>query len=127
MLSKTTKSEKYWLVMIILVAVFLRGAAAFYLGDQVVVVPGTFDQVSYDMLAQRVLDGQGFTVVQSWWPNTPAGEPTAHWSYLYTLYLATIYSLVGYHPLVARLLQAILAGVLMPWLVYRPGNGAVGP
>jgi hypothetical protein len=120
--SKTTKSEKYWLAMIILVAVFLRGAAAFYLGDQVVVVPGTFDQVSYDMLAQRVLDGQGFTVVQSWWPNTPAGEPTAHWSYLYTLYLATIYSLVGYHPLVARLLQAILAGVLMPWLVYRLGR-----
>jgi hypothetical protein len=120
--SKTTKSEKYWLAMIILVAVFLRGAAAFYLGDQVVVVPGTFDQVSYDMLAQRVLDGQGFTVVQSWWPNTPAGEPTAHWSYLYTLYLATIYSLVGYHPLVARLLQAILAGLLMPWLVYRLGR-----
>jgi 4-amino-4-deoxy-L-arabinose transferase-like glycosyltransferase len=120
--SKTTKTERYWLVLIILVAVFLRGAAAFYLGDQVVVVPGTFDQVSYDMLAQRVLDGQGFTVVQSWWPNTPAGEPTAHWSYLYTLYLATIYSLVGYHPLVARLLQAILAGVLMPWLVYRLGR-----
>jgi 4-amino-4-deoxy-L-arabinose transferase-like glycosyltransferase len=120
--SNTTKTERYWLVIIILVAVFLRGAAAFYLGDQVVVVPGTFDQVSYDMLAQRVLDGQGFTVVQSWWPNTPAGEPTAHWSYLYTLYLATIYSLVGYHPLVARLLQAILAGVLMPWLVYRLGR-----
>jgi 4-amino-4-deoxy-L-arabinose transferase-like glycosyltransferase len=41
---------------------------------------------------------------------------------LYTLYLATIYSLVGYHPLVARLLQAILAGLLMPWLVYRLGR-----
>jgi 4-amino-4-deoxy-L-arabinose transferase-like glycosyltransferase len=74
------------------------------------------------MLAQRVLDGHGFTVARAWWPNTRAGEPTAHWSYLYTLYLAMVYSLVGYHPLVARLLQAILAGVLMSWLVYGLGR-----
>ena len=122
MASIATKSPRYWLLAIIAVAVLLRVAAAFYLGDQVVALPGTFDQVSYDMLAQRLLNGHGFTVARAWWPNTPAGEPTAHWSYLYTLYLVTIYSLVGYHPLVARLLQAILAGVLMPWLVYRLGR-----
>jgi hypothetical protein len=28
----------------------------------------------------------------------------------------------GYHPLVARLLQAVLAGILMPWLGYRLGR-----
>ena len=116
------KREQYWLVIIIVVAVLLRVAAAFYLGDQVKVLPGTYDQLSYDMLAQRLLNGQGFTVASTWWPNTPAGEPTAHWSYLYTLYLGTVYRLVGYHPLVARLIQAILAGVLMPWLVYRLGR-----
>ncbi len=114
--------SRSWLIIIIAVALLLRLVMSFYLGDEVVVLPGTSDQVSYDMLAQQVLGGHGFTVARAWWPATPAGEPTAHWSYLYTLYLAAIYALIGYHPLVARLLQAILAGLLMPWLVYRLGE-----
>ena len=114
--------KRRWLMIIILIAILLRVAPAFYLGNEVVQLPGTFDQISYDMLAQRVLGGYGFTVASTWWPATPAGEPTAHWSYLYTLYLVAIYNLVGYYPLVARLLQAILAGLLMPWLVYRLGQ-----
>jgi len=120
--STEPERRKLWLIIIVSVAVLLRLVMVFYLGDEVVVLPGTTDQVSYDMLAQRVIAGHGFTVAEAWWPATPAGEPTAHWSYFYTLYLAAIYSLVGYHPLVARLLQAILAGVLMPWLVYRLGQ-----
>ncbi|GAB4543414.1 MAG: hypothetical protein Kow0063_36580 [Anaerolineae bacterium] len=120
------QSHRRWLTLIILVAIFLRVAAALYLGDQVVDLPGTFDQISYDMLAQRVLNGHGFTVAELWWPVTPAGEPTAHWSYLYTLYLVAVYGLSGYHPLVARLIQAILAGVLMPWLAYRLGRRHFG-
>ena len=84
-------------------------------------MPGTYDQVSYDRLAQRLLDGYGFTFDKLWWPYTHAGKPTAHWSFLYTLYLAGIYGLVGHHPLVARLIQAFLVGALMPWLVYRLG------
>ena len=113
---------RYWLAAIILIGVLLRIAFAFYLGDQVTDAPGTFDQVSYDMLARQLLQGHGFTVAESWWPATRAGEPTAHWSYLYTLYLAAVYAMVGYHPLVARLIQAVLAGVLMPWLAYRLGR-----
>jgi hypothetical protein len=74
------------------------------------------------MLAQRVLEGHGFTVADLWWPATPAGEPTALWSYLYTLYLVVVYGLFGYHPLIARLLQAVLAGLLMPWLAHRLGQ-----
>ncbi|MFC1976402.1 glycosyltransferase family 39 protein, partial [Chloroflexota bacterium] len=116
------QSDRYWLAVIVMVAILLRVAAAFYFGNQVVVLPGTFDQVSYDMLAQRILGGYGFTVADRWWPITPAGEPTAHWSYLYTLYLVAIYGLLGYQPLVARLIQAILAGFLMPWLTYRLGR-----
>lgn len=81
----SAQPARYWLVVIIIVAILLRVAAAFYFGDQVAALPGTFNQVSYDMLAQRVLEGHGFTVADSWWPATPAGEPTAHWSYLYTL------------------------------------------
>jgi 4-amino-4-deoxy-L-arabinose transferase-like glycosyltransferase len=84
-------------------------------------LPGTQDQISYDRLAQRVLTGHGFSFGTSWWPATRAGEPTAHWSYLYTLYLTAVYGLVGYSPLAARLIQAILVGILMPWLVYRLG------
>jgi len=119
--SESVRSRS-WLIIIIAVALLLRLVMSFYLGDKVVVLPGTTDQVSYDMLAQRVIGGYGFTVAEAWWPATRAGEPTAHWSYFYTLYLAGIYSVVGYHPLVARLLQAILAGLLMPWLVYRIGQ-----
>ena len=82
------KTDRHWLALIILVAILLRVGAAFYLGNQVVNLPGTNDQLSYDMLAQRVLGGHGFTVAEAWWPATPAGEPTAHWSYLYTMYLS---------------------------------------
>ena len=112
-------SEKYWLRAIIVVAVLLRAASAFYLGNQVVDLPGTFDQISYDMLARQVVGGHGLTVAKNWWPNTPAGEPTAHWSYLYTFYLVAIYYGLGYYPLLARLIQAAIAGILMPWLTYR--------
>ena len=116
-----SQSGRRWLIIILFIAISLRVAAAFSLGDHVSPLPGTYDQVSYDRLAQRVLDGYGFTFDKLWWPYTRAGEPTAHWSYLYTLYLAGVYSLVGYNPLAARLIQAVLVGALMPWLVYRLG------
>ena len=119
--TRKSRSHHHWLIIILFIAISLRVAAAFYLGDYVDPMPGTYDQVSYDRLAQRVLDGYGFTFDKLWWPYTRAGEPTAHWSYLYTLYLAGVYGLVGYHPLVARLIQAVLVGALMPWLVYRLG------
>lgn len=82
-------------------------------------LPGIYDQISYHTLANRILEGYGFTFDQQWWPITRAGEPTAHWSYLYTYYLVGIYAVFGSHPLAARLIQAILAGLLMPWLAYR--------
>lgn len=116
-----SQTGRRWLIIILFIAISLRVATALFLGDHVGPLPGTYDQVSYDRLAQRVLDGYGFTFDKLWWPYTRAGEPTAHWSYLYTLYLAGIYWLVGYHPLVARLIQAVLVGALMPWLAYRLG------
>jgi hypothetical protein len=116
-----SQSDRRWLIIILLIAISLRVAAAFALGDHVSPMPGTYDQVSYDRLAQRLLDGYGFTFDKLWWPYTQPGEPTAHWSFLYTLYLAGVYGLVGYHPLAARLIQAVLVGALMPWLIYRLG------
>jgi hypothetical protein len=94
-------------------------AVAFYLGDEVASLPGTADQVSYHNLALRVKDGYGFSFGEAWWPVTAAGEPTAHWSYLYTFYLVFIYSIFGPHPLVARVVQAVFVGLVQPYLAYR--------
>ncbi len=112
-------TPKKQLVGIIIVAVLLRVAAAFYLGNTIEELPGIFDQVSYHNLALRVLDGHGFSFGQFWWPATEANAPTAHWSFLYTLWLTAVYAIFGPNPIVARLIQAVAAGVLMPWLVYR--------
>lgn len=89
-------------------------------------MPGTYDQVSYHELAVRVLEGHGFSFAKGWWPATPGGKPTAHWSFLYVLYLAVVYGLFGVHPLAARLIQAVLAGLLQPWLTYRLGARLFG-
>ena len=111
---------------ILVISVLLRLAAALYLGEEVVPLPGTFDQVSYNALAQNVAAGKGFVFDHAWYPFTPANTPTAHWSFIYTLYLAAVYTLFGYHPVVARLIQAIIVGLLMPWLVYRLGKRNLG-
>jgi hypothetical protein len=110
------------LQLVVLAAVVLRVGSAFILGNAVDTLPGIYDQVSYHALAQRVTDGYGFSFAERHWPLTRAGEPTAHWSYLYTLYLAAVYALVGASPLVARLIQAVVVGILHPWLVWRIGR-----
>jgi len=115
------------LMVILLVAVCLRLISAFYQGDTITDLPGVHDQLSYDTLAQRLLDGHGFSFAADWWPATRAGEPTAHWSHLYTLYLAAVHALFGYHPLAARLIQSVAAGVLHPWLIWRIGRRVFGP
>jgi 4-amino-4-deoxy-L-arabinose transferase-like glycosyltransferase len=71
------------------------------------------------MLARQLVAGHGFTLPADWWPATRAGQPTAHWSYLYTSYLAGVYWLTGGHALAARLLQGIVVGALQPWLAFR--------
>lgn len=107
------------LLAIMVVSVLLRLGSAIYQGNQVTVLPGIYDQISYHNLAIRVLDGHGFSFGRIWWPVTPANEPTAHWSYLYTSYLIGVYAIFGRNPLVARIIQAVVAGALMPWLTYR--------
>jgi 4-amino-4-deoxy-L-arabinose transferase-like glycosyltransferase len=98
-----------------------------YLGNTIEEIRGgTYDQVSYDMLAQRVVAGHGFSFAQDWWPYTRAERPTSFWSYLYTLYLAGTYWVFGHHPFVPRLIQAAVTGLLMPWLVYRIGRRTFG-
>lgn len=110
------------LVLIILIAVSLRVSVAFVMGNAVVELPGIFDQISYHNLALRVVGGHGFTFGEMWWPITAANAPTAHWSFLYTLFLALIYKLIGLQPIVVRLIQAVLVGVLHPWIIFRIGE-----
>lgn len=110
------------LPLILAVSVLLRVAVAVAMGNTVVELPGIFDQVSYHNLALRVLDGHGFSFGQLWWPITPADAPTAHWSFLYTLFLVFVYFVFGPNPIVARILQAIIVGILHPYIAYRTGE-----
>ena len=113
------RGDRRWLSVVVLVSLGLRLATAIALGDRVEILPGIFDQISYHTLALRLLGGYGFTFDQLWWPITPAGSPTAHWSYLYTVWLAAVYGFFGLHPIAVRVIQALLAGTLMPYLTYR--------
>ncbi len=67
-----------------------------------------------------------FSFDQNWWPATRAGEPTAHWSFLYTLFLVVTYAMFGIQPVVARVIQAIIVGILHPFLVYKIGSELAG-
>lgn len=117
------RSPLFWICV---VAIILRVGVAVYLGNAVEALPGVSDQLSYHYLAIRVIEGHGFSFDRAWWPATRAGEPTAHWSFLYTLYLAGIYFLFGIQPVIARILQAILVGALQPWLTYWIGKQIFG-
>jgi len=115
-------SQVIYLASILAASIMLRVGAAVYLGSTIENLPGAADQLSYHTLALRLLGGHGFTFGQPWWPATPAGAPTAHWSYLYTFYLAAVYGLFGPSPLIARLIQAVAIGFLQPYLIYRIGQ-----
>ncbi len=120
------KKTRSILATIIVVAIVLRVGVALLMGDQVVELPGTQDQISYHALALRVLGGHGFSFDAGWYPFTPPNTPTAHWSFGYTLYLVAVYSIFGVHPLAARLIQVVLVGVATCLLVYSLGRRVFG-
>ena len=122
MLNAVSARNKQLLAWILILAVLIRIPVAVLMGDQITVLPGIQDQVSYDALARSLLDGRGYSFTENWYPFTPANTPTAHWSFLYPLYLAGVYAVTGYHPLAARLLQATVGGALLCFLVYRIGR-----
>jgi hypothetical protein len=107
------------LLAIFTVSVMLRVGTALYLGDIVDAPPLLTDQRSYDALGARLITGHGFSFDRGWYPFTSADTPTAHWSFLYSLFVAAVYALFGPHPLAVRVVQGILGGILLPWLVYR--------
>jgi hypothetical protein len=108
------------LSLLLILSVLLRVGVAFYLGDYVPPPPNAPDDTSYSLLAERLASGHGYSFDQPWYPfGKPAGYPTACWSFPYTAYLAGIYALFGVHPLAARLVSAVLGGLLLPFMVYR--------
>lgn len=113
------------LILIISAGVLIRVVLALALGDSADPISGAYDQVTYDTLAQSVLQGHGFSFPVDWYPFTRANEPTAHWSFLYSLFLASVYALGGHHPLVARLIQVLLSS-LHVFLIYRIGRRLFG-
>jgi len=112
-------SNQSLLLIVIGVAILLRLMSALIQGNTVTDLPGIYDQISYDGLARRVIEGHGFSFATEHWPATRAGEPTAHWSYLYTLYLAAIYKIFGVYPLIARVIQALIAGIFQTLLIWQ--------
>lgn len=110
------------MMSILLVSLILRWSVSLWMGNQVKALPGIADQISYHMLALRLLQGYGFSFPRPWWPMTAANAPTAHWSFLYTFYLAGVYALLRPWPVVARLIQATVTGILHPWLTAQLGK-----
>ncbi|MBN1657071.1 MAG: glycosyltransferase family 39 protein [Anaerolineae bacterium] len=106
------------LVAILVLSVVLRVGVGLYLGDVVPPPPDAPDDTSYSYLAARLADGHGYSFDRPWYPfGKPAGSPTAHWSFLYTAFVAAVYRVAGPHPLAARLVSAVLGGVLLPWIM----------
>src|SRR5512137_1488588 len=96
------------LILILMTAVLLRVAVALYLGNIVDAPPNLTDQRSYHALGARLISGHGYSFDVGWYPFTPPDTPTAHWSFLYSLFVAAVYEVAGVQPLAARLVQAVL-------------------
>ena len=112
----TAFTRRVNLPLILLMAILLRLVFGLYLGNT---VPLNTDETSYNALGARLAAGHGFSFDRGWYPFTPPETPTAHWSFLYSLFVAAVYKVTGAQPLAARLVSAILGGILLPWMMYR--------
>ena len=81
--------------LFLLVSVMLRIAVALYLGNIVDAPPNLTDQRSYHALGARLITGHGFSFDRGWYPFTLPDTPTAHWSFLYSLFVAAVYAVAG--------------------------------
>jgi 4-amino-4-deoxy-L-arabinose transferase-like glycosyltransferase len=113
-----TRKSFVILFAILAVSVTLRAGTALYLGDIVDAPPLLTDQRSYHALGERLITGHGFSFDRGWYPFTSADTPTAHWSFLYSLFVAGVYAIFGPHPLAVRLIQAMVGGIVLPLMVY---------
>lgn len=110
-----------YLFLILVVAFVTRMGAALYLGDTVSGLSGAHDEISYSMLGQRFATGHGMTFPEAWYPWIKADAPQSYYSFTISLYLAGIYRVFGYHPLVARLMTGVMSTFLV-WLLFLVGK-----
>lgn len=122
MIVETIKKNR-WLLLILALAFGVRLATALWFGDTMEVIPagGTYDQVTYDTLGHRFSEGHGFSFPSRWYPYIQPDTPTSYFSSSMSLLLGLIYTIFGYHPLVARILFAIF-GTLICYYIYRLGK-----
>jgi 4-amino-4-deoxy-L-arabinose transferase-like glycosyltransferase len=113
------------ILWILLVALMLRVAAAVTLGGEVTGLSGANDEISYSMLGHRYAEGHGLTFPSNWYPWIKADRPQSYFSAAMSLTLAGIYSVVGYQPLIARLVMAAL-GTAVVWLIYLVSRQTFG-
>lgn len=112
-----TVERRSVLLVILLVALIARLAAAILLGNTVSGLSGAHDEISYSMLGQRFAAGYGMTFPTEWYPWIKADAVQSYYSYAISLFLAGIYRLFGYQPLIARLIMGLLS-VLIVFMLY---------
>jgi 4-amino-4-deoxy-L-arabinose transferase-like glycosyltransferase len=109
-----------WLILLSLLGLILR-VGYVVVADRIdpflVADPLHGDAASYDRIACNLLTTGEYGEL--------AGRPAAFWPPLYPLFLAAVYSIFGYHLLVARLVQALLgAGAVVA--VYAAARTVLG-
>jgi 4-amino-4-deoxy-L-arabinose transferase-like glycosyltransferase len=112
------RSDQRLLIPILLVSVISRVGMALYLGDHAVPTPAAYDQVFFHDVGLNLLSGDGFSFSTPPWGFIEPNRPSAFISFAYGLFIAGVYAAFGPHPLLARVVQALLCS-LTPWLVYR--------
>jgi len=122
--------EKRWLLLILLAGAAARVGAAIFFGNRMEPVPGAYDQIFYHDLGLNLLAGKGFAFTRPPWPFIEPGAPTAYYSYVYPMFLAAVYAVFGPHALAARIVQALICGLLpyQVWVLTKPvmGGGREG-
>jgi 4-amino-4-deoxy-L-arabinose transferase-like glycosyltransferase len=101
------------LFWVMLLALVLRVGMALYLGNVVSGLSGAQDEVSYSMLGQRLVEGHGLTFPTGWYPWYYPDAQQSYYSVSMSLFLAAIYFVFGYQPLVARLIMALISMVVV--------------
>ena len=100
--------EQRWLVVVFALALVIRVAYAF-LAPQVdpFLIQDELhgDAADYDLLAQNLIQGRGFT-------EYPPYEPTSFRAPLYSFFLAGVYLIFGHSLTAVRLVQALLGALV---------------
>ncbi len=108
-----SRQRQQYIWIILGVALLLRLGAAFYLRDNVSGLSGANDEITYSMLGHRFATGHGMTFPENWYPWIAADAPQSYFSYTFSLFLAGIYAIFGFHPLFARIVMALLSTAIV--------------